>query len=374
MKPIESPQGTQQPQEAVEEPVQPEKVKGPRGRPRKVALENSSGQREEAEHDGDEAAPTEKKRPRLNVEQRSRLLRAFEENNYLTEGRKKSLATDLGLNAKTVSNWFQNRRHITKRRDKAPGVSQYEPMDDAYPSAADPLPGTSKEDSGQKLRQVPEVAENLEQDHEPLRPLKPARTDQGAAVDARVRNEFVDILGTPNGDSDLPDVGITLPSQQNAEPVQQSGSCSQPGATRNQERQQQNTASTVRNNLVDDDEETGDGKVETPVLHTRDGVLVFRGYKPGMSMAMQPDGKKAVYPSAAPLYPDAASFMPISPNTLVTPVRVNEGAGPSSAPREEEIGGLMASQSAQNHNSVTNDATDESDPDDLHALPRDQSR
>ena len=93
-----------------------------------------------------------------------------------------------------------------------------------------------------------------------------------------------------------------------------------------------------------------------------------------MSMAMQPDGKKAVYPSAAPLYPDAASFMPISPNTLVTPVRVNEGAGPSSAPREEEIGGLMASQSAQNHNSVTNDATDESDPDDLHALPRDQSR
>jgi len=165
----------------------------------------------------------------LNAEQRSRLLRAFEENNYLTEGRKKSLATDLGLNAKTVHNWFQNKRQTTKKRGQAPGVSQSEPMDDAQPPAADPLPGTSIEDSVQIQQQTP-------------------------------------------------------------------------------------------------------------------------------------------------LDPDAASYMPISPNILVTPVRVSDGAGPSSAPREEEIGGLMASQSAQNRNSVTNDAIDDSDPDDLHAVPRDQSR
>ena len=378
----------QQPQETVEV----EKAKRPRGRPRKVALENpnvpeksiSAGsqareenqvagvshaepmdvnpstsdplplEQREVDLDGDEPGSSVQKRPRkqrsrFSEEQSLRLLREFEENNYLTKGRKNRLATDLGLSEKTIHNWFQNRRQKTKMSGQAVGVSQSEPTD-VNPSASGPLPDAPNEDEVQILHQVEGTHENPDQDHEPLRPLKLARTDQEVRVDPQIRNEFVDILGTPNGDdSETSNVGVAIPEQQQRDPQPQSGSHAKPRVTRNQERKKQETEPEVPANADQDD----DGKVDTPVLRSVNGTLVFRGYKPGMTMAITNDGKRAVYPSAAPLDPDAASYLPIRPNTLVAPVR-----------NPDEIGSFIASQSTQNRNSVRNNDSDDSDTDD----------
>ena len=268
--------------------------------------------------------------------------------------------------------------------NEAAGVSHSEPMDENS-SAADPRPESPSLDALRNSPQVEGVQEYPDQDPEPLRPPKLARTGPDVTaeaevrascgglartvpdvtVDAEVRNEFVDILGTLNGDSEASNVGETLPEQQHPDPTRQNGSHGLPRETRNQERQERNAAPEISNNGISTDQEVDDGKVPIKILRDGDGNLFFRGFKPGMTMVQKTDGKQVVYSSAAALDPDAAAKLPIPPNTLVTPLRTRVAAGSSSsAPMEEEIGSLIASQSAQNRNSVRNEAPDDSDPDD----------
>ena len=330
------------------------KVKKPRGRPRKRALEN----------------PTV-----------SEISKTHEPKNYSCEACGKHydnshiwhyhnhMATKHGIPnpmAEQIS-WRQRAKMAGQVREDnqavAAGVSHSDPMDDDA-SAAAPRPAHPSRGAVQTSHQVEGMPGYPDQDHEPLRPLKLARTGQDVSVDAQVRNEFVDILGTPDGDleaSNAPsNVGETLPEQQRPEPPRQSGSHGQPRATRNQERQQQNAAPEIRDNVVSADPEFNDGKEEIPVLRTRDGILVFRGHRPGRNLVLMPDGKHESYSASAAFDPDAASKMPISPNTYVTPVRARGAPGSSSTPFDEEIGNISASQSEQNLNSVTNSAPDDS--------------
>ncbi len=68
-----------------------------------------------------ERSPADKspkdKRPRtaFNAEQLGRLRREFEENRYLTEERRRTLANDLGLNENQIKIWFQNKRAKLKK-------------------------------------------------------------------------------------------------------------------------------------------------------------------------------------------------------------------------------------------------------------------
>ncbi len=57
------------------------------------------------------------KRPRtaFNAEQLGRLRREFEENRYLTEERRRTLANELGLNENQIKIWFQNKRAKIKK-------------------------------------------------------------------------------------------------------------------------------------------------------------------------------------------------------------------------------------------------------------------
>ena len=368
MKPIDSVQQMQQPQETVEEPIQPEKEKKPRGRPRKIALESPKV----PEISGTLGSKS------YNCEACGK----HYDNSHIWHYHN-HMAIKHGIPnpmAKQTS-WRQKAKRARQAREdnQAAGVSHSEPVDD-NPSAAYPRPAGPNRDAVQKSHQVEGMPGNPDQDHEPLHPLKLARTGRDVPVDAQVRNEFVDILGTPNGDSEASNastsnVGGTLSEQQQPEPPRQSGSNGLPRATRNQERQQQNAAPEIRNNGASADQESDDGMVDRPLLRSVDGVLVFRGYKPGMTLVQTTDGKHIVYPSSAPCDPDAASTMPISPNTLVTPVRTSDVAGSSSTPLGEEIGNFIASRSAQNRNSVTNNGPDDSDPDDPSwVAPRNTSR
>lgn len=65
-------------------------------------------------------APTpskEDKRPRtaFTAEQLQRLKTEFQNNRYLTEQRRQSLARDLGLNESQIKIWFQNKRAKIKK-------------------------------------------------------------------------------------------------------------------------------------------------------------------------------------------------------------------------------------------------------------------
>ena len=69
-----------------------------------------------------EKSPMEKisaaeKRPRtaFSSEQLGRLKREFDENRYLTEERRRNLATELGLNENQIKIWFQNKRAKLKK-------------------------------------------------------------------------------------------------------------------------------------------------------------------------------------------------------------------------------------------------------------------
>ena len=69
-----------------------------------------------------EKSPIEKlsaaeKRPRtaFSSEQLGRLKREFDENRYLTEERRRNLATELGLNENQIKIWFQNKRAKIKK-------------------------------------------------------------------------------------------------------------------------------------------------------------------------------------------------------------------------------------------------------------------
>ena len=69
-----------------------------------------------------EKSPIEKlsaaeKRPRtaFSSDQLGRLKREFDENRYLTEERRRNLATELGLNENQIKIWFQNKRAKIKK-------------------------------------------------------------------------------------------------------------------------------------------------------------------------------------------------------------------------------------------------------------------
>ena len=57
------------------------------------------------------------KRPRtaFSSDQLARLKREFEDNRYLTEERRRNLATELGLNENQIKIWFQNKRAKIKK-------------------------------------------------------------------------------------------------------------------------------------------------------------------------------------------------------------------------------------------------------------------
>ena len=57
------------------------------------------------------------KRPRtaFSAEQLARLKKEFEDNRYLTEERRRNLATELGLNENQIKIWFQNKRAKIKK-------------------------------------------------------------------------------------------------------------------------------------------------------------------------------------------------------------------------------------------------------------------
>ena len=79
---------------------------GPRSRkPKKKAASSSS------------SSSKEDKRPRtaFTAEQLQRLKTEFQTNRYLTEQRRQSLATELGLNESQIKIWFQNKRAKIKK-------------------------------------------------------------------------------------------------------------------------------------------------------------------------------------------------------------------------------------------------------------------
>ena len=61
--------------------------------------------------------PSDEKRPRtaFTTEQLAHLKKEFEENRYLTEDRRKNLATQLDLNESQIKIWFQNKRAKLKK-------------------------------------------------------------------------------------------------------------------------------------------------------------------------------------------------------------------------------------------------------------------
>jgi homeobox protein engrailed len=63
------------------------------------------------------AASQEDKRPRtaFSSEQLARLRKEFDDNRYLNEDRRKSLANELGLNETQIKIWFQNKRAKLKK-------------------------------------------------------------------------------------------------------------------------------------------------------------------------------------------------------------------------------------------------------------------
>jgi homeobox protein engrailed len=62
-------------------------------------------------------SPNDEKRPRtaFSAEQLGRLKKEFDANRYLNEERRKSLATELGLNETQIKIWFQNKRAKLKK-------------------------------------------------------------------------------------------------------------------------------------------------------------------------------------------------------------------------------------------------------------------
>ena len=64
----------------------------------------------------DRSQPIEK-RPRtaFNADQLGRLKKEFDDNRYLTEERRRALATELGLNENQIKIWFQNKRAKIKK-------------------------------------------------------------------------------------------------------------------------------------------------------------------------------------------------------------------------------------------------------------------
>ena len=66
---------------------------------------------------GTSSSSNMEKRPRtaFSSDQLARLKREFEDNRYLTEERRRNLATELGLNENQIKIWFQNKRAKIKK-------------------------------------------------------------------------------------------------------------------------------------------------------------------------------------------------------------------------------------------------------------------
>ena len=72
---------------------------------------------------GSSNATPDEKRPRtaFSSEQLARLRKEFEENRYLNEDRRRSLANELGLNETQIKIWFQNKRAKLKKASGTKG-------------------------------------------------------------------------------------------------------------------------------------------------------------------------------------------------------------------------------------------------------------
>ena len=66
---------------------------------------------------------SDEKRPRtaFSSEQLARLRKEFDDNRYLNEDRRKSLANELGLNETQIKIWFQNKRAKLKKTSGGKG-------------------------------------------------------------------------------------------------------------------------------------------------------------------------------------------------------------------------------------------------------------
>lgn len=64
---------------------------------------------------GNKSAEDKRPRTAFSSEQLGRLKREFDENRYLTEERRRALATELGLNENQIKIWFQNKRAKLKK-------------------------------------------------------------------------------------------------------------------------------------------------------------------------------------------------------------------------------------------------------------------
>lgn len=97
--------------------VSKQNISGPRSRRiKKPATKDPSGGGVSGGSSGNATQPMEK-RPRtaFSSDQLSRLKKEFEDNRYLTEERRRNLATELGLNENQIKIWFQNKRAKIKK-------------------------------------------------------------------------------------------------------------------------------------------------------------------------------------------------------------------------------------------------------------------
>jgi len=85
--------------------------------PRAIKIKKRDRVAAAAVSSGGSQASSEEKRPRtaFSAEQLARLRREFEENRYLNEERRRTLASDLGLNETQIKIWFQNKRAKLKK-------------------------------------------------------------------------------------------------------------------------------------------------------------------------------------------------------------------------------------------------------------------
>lgn len=95
--------------------VSKQNISGPRSRRIKKPATKENGGVSGAGN-ASSSQPMEK-RPRtaFSSDQLSRLKKEFEDNRYLTEERRRNLATELGLNENQIKIWFQNKRAKIKK-------------------------------------------------------------------------------------------------------------------------------------------------------------------------------------------------------------------------------------------------------------------
>eukprot|EP00094_Tigriopus_californicus_P003967 TCALIF_03821-PA protein Name:"Similar to en2-b Homeobox protein engrailed-2-B (Xenopus laevis)" AED:0.10 eAED:0.10 QI:0/0.5/0/0.66/1/1/3/0/349 len=90
---------------------------GPRARKMKKKEKSAAtgGSSVSSNHSGSSSSDEKRPRTAFSSEQLARLRKEFEENRYLNEDRRKSLANELGLNETQIKIWFQNKRAKLKK-------------------------------------------------------------------------------------------------------------------------------------------------------------------------------------------------------------------------------------------------------------------